>query len=681
MRFFRLLILAAILALIAFPLDLAYTAQSSTFTATSVLDNVDANPGDGECADVGGNCTLRAAVMEANAIAGPDTIILLEDTYHLTLAGDDEDDAATGDLDLQGGLTIIGAGPETTIIDAEQADDRIFHILSAADVSISGISIRNGNAHSQIVFDGGGLANYGILSLTNSTVSDNQADGGVGIVNFENGKLALTDSEVSGNAGGYGGGILNRGEMTITNSIISDNITDDPGGGVNNDDTGTLKLTDSVVSDNSSDQGGGVSNYGEITITNSTISGNHATGSGGGIYNSMVGDITSINSTINNNQSEFFGGGIRNIGGIKLINSTISGNWTNGSGGGIYVDDAGTLEARNATIVDNTAKADGSGLSDNGGGIKNNDGTVNLFNTILALNIHIEKSGDFLIAVDDDCKGGLDQVSYSLITTTTGCTFTNDNSITGQNPKLEALADNGGRTQTQALKAESPTIDAGNPNGCKDPQANDLTTDQRGEIRPFDGDLDGTAVCDIGAYEFILYQQLTVNKIGTGDGLVSSSPAGIDCGQDCSAALPQDSLFTLRAAPDAGSTFSGWSGDCSGTGDCEITMDAQKTITATFETQLDLQLTVTKAGTGDGRVSSSPAGNDCGQNCSASFAPDSLVTLTADPDESSTFNGWSGACSGTGDCEVTMDTAKTVTATFTATIGGLLKLFLPLSLR
>jgi len=728
MRFFRLLILAVILAVIAFPLDLAYSAPGSTYTATSVLDSVDAAPGDGECADSIGTCTLRAAVMETNASAGPDTIVLLADTYALTIAGVGEDDAATGDLDLKGDLTITGAGPDITIIDAVQSDDRVFDIQFSANVNISGVTARNSAV--------GGLLNSGTLSITNSIisrnkrginnnlsanltltdsevsgntaghsagiysfgkmtiinsiVSDNKASstGGGGIVN--NGEMTITNSEVNGNtAVVIGGGIINEGIMTITNSTVSDNEANYSSGGIHNSSQGTLTLTDSEVSGNNGyTYGGGLSNGGAMTITNSTVSDNWTISiqdsqdsprAGGGLYNS--GDTSILNSTISGNQTPLAGGGIRNYGRINLINSTISGNQANGSGGGIYNDATGTLDAHNATIVSNTANADAKGLSSNGGGIKNADGTANLFNTILGLNIHVIESGGFLTAVDDDCNGALNQLNYSLLTTTTGCTFTDDNSITGQNPKLDPLTANGGPTQTHALKAGSPAIDAGDPNGCKDADSNDLTTDQRGEIRPFDGDLDGTAVCDIGAYEFILYQQLTVDKIGAGDGLVSSSPAGIDCGQDCSAALPQDSLFTLMAAPDNGSAFSGWSGDCSGTGDCEITMDAQKTITATFETQLDLQLTINKDGTGFGRISSSPAGIDCGGDCSAIFAPDSLVTLTADPDAGSTFSGWSGACSGTGDCEVTMDAPKTVTAAFTATIGGLLKLFLPLSLR
>jgi hypothetical protein len=587
MRFFRLLILAAILAVIAFPLDLAYSAPGSTFTATSILDSVDAAPGDGVCADSIGTCTLRAAVMEANASAGPDTIELLADTYALTIVGVGEDDAAIGDLDLKGRVNINGADPKTTVIDVKQSGDRGFHIHSGANVTISGVTIQGsvtGNNDSD--YPGGGLNNEGTLSLTNSKVSDNFTPYAGGIFNGDSGEIIIKDSVISGNSVLYGGGgIYNRGEMTLTNSTISDNFAGTVGGGIYNG--GNLSITDSIVIENEAlSPGGGIRNDGELTITNSTINENEALFGqpGGGISNFETGTVKLINSTISGNLAGSNGGGISNTdtGDVTIINSTISGNQANGSGGGIYNDETGTLDARNATIVSNTANTDGIGLSSNGGGIKNAGGTANLFNTILALNIHVIESGGFLAAIDDDCNGALNQLNYSLLTTTTGCTFTNDNSITRQNPKLDPLADNGGSTETRALKADSPAIDAGNPNGCKDDEGNDVITDQRGEIRPFDGDLDGTAVCDIGAYEFILYQQLTVNKIGTGDGIITSSPDGIDCGQDCSADLAQDTLVTLTAEPDADSTFSGWSGACSGKGECEITMDTAKTVTGTF---------------------------------------------------------------------------------------------------
>jgi hypothetical protein len=159
---------------------------------------------------------------------------------------------------------------------------------------------------------------------------------------------------------------------------------------------------------------------------------------------------------------------------------------------------------------------------------------------------------------------------------------------------------------------------------------------------------------------------LTVIKSGTGGGTVTSSPAGINCGTDCTEAYNQDTVVTLTAAPSAGSTFAGWSGACSGTGTCSVAMDSNKTVTATFNQQgHQYTLTVIKSGTGGGTVTSSPAGINCGTDCTEAYNQGTAVTLTATPSAGSTFAGWSGACSGTGTCSVTMNDDKIVTATFT----------------
>jgi hypothetical protein len=158
---------------------------------------------------------------------------------------------------------------------------------------------------------------------------------------------------------------------------------------------------------------------------------------------------------------------------------------------------------------------------------------------------------------------------------------------------------------------------------------------------------------------------LTVSKSGTGTGTVTSSPSGIDCGSDCSGSYDQGTIVTLTATPDAGSTFGGWSGACSGTGSCSITMNSNQTITATFNQQPQHTLIVTKSGTGSGTVTSSPAGINCGDDCSESYSKVQKVKLTAKADASSTFAGWSGGgCSGIKTCTVTVDTAITVTADF-----------------
>jgi len=162
-------------------------------------------------------------------------------------------------------------------------------------------------------------------------------------------------------------------------------------------------------------------------------------------------------------------------------------------------------------------------------------------------------------------------------------------------------------------------------------------------------------------------QTLTVVRSGNGSGGVTSSPAGIDCGAACSASYTTGTVVTLTAAPAAGSTFSGWSGACSGTGSCLVSMNAATSVTATFalDSTASFVLTVAKAGTGSGRVTSSPAAIDCGATCEAIYPAGALVTLTVAPDAGSTFTGWSGDCSGAAACVVTMNAAKSVTATLT----------------
>jgi hypothetical protein len=174
-----------------------------------------------------------------------------------------------------------------------------------------------------------------------------------------------------------------------------------------------------------------------------------------------------------------------------------------------------------------------------------------------------------------------------------------------------------------------------------------------------DGATYATATFDSGAVNYTL----TVAKAGPGSGTVNSSPAGVNCGATCSASYAADTLVTLTAAPAAGSTFSGWSGACSGTGACQVTMSAAMSVTASFT--FDPLLTVAKSGTGLGTVTSSPAGIDCGATCSAGYATGAVVTLTAAPSAESAFSGWTGACSGTGSCVVTMSAALSVKANFT----------------
>ncbi len=161
---------------------------------------------------------------------------------------------------------------------------------------------------------------------------------------------------------------------------------------------------------------------------------------------------------------------------------------------------------------------------------------------------------------------------------------------------------------------------------------------------------------------------LTVTPAGTGSGTITSSPAGISCGADCWHTYAPGTVVTLNAAAAVGSYFVGWSGACGGTSPCQVTVDAAKSVVATFNAN-GYALTVAHAGAGSGTVTSTPTGITCGTDCYETYTYGTLVTLTQTAAAGSAFSGWSGACTGTGSCQVTMDAAKSVTASFNVSSG------------
>jgi hypothetical protein len=224
---------------------------------------------------------------------------------------------------------------------------------------------------------------------------------------------------------------------------------------------------------------------------------------------------------------------------------------------------------------------------------------------------------------------------------------------------------------------------------------------------------------------------LAVTKSGTGSGTVTGSDGLINCGTTCSVNYDSGKSVTLAASATSGSTFSGWSGGCSGTGTCTVNMTAAKSVTANYAksvpanyttsvttnsvrsvpanygisvttnyaksvpanygtsvttnsaksvpanyatpvttnyaTSVTYKLTVSKSGTGSGTVTSRPSGISCGSTCSANYSSKTSVTLAALANSGSVFSGWSGGCSGTGTCTVSMTAAKSVKATFAKT--------------
>lgn len=156
--------------------------------------------------------------------------------------------------------------------------------------------------------------------------------------------------------------------------------------------------------------------------------------------------------------------------------------------------------------------------------------------------------------------------------------------------------------------------------------------------------------------------------VRSGSGSVQSAPAGVDCGATCSFLFVDGSSISLSAAPAPGWKFAGWAGACGGLARCQVNLHVDTTVYATFEPAAPAPgkhfLSVARAGGGTGRVSSSPAGIDCGTACGAPFDESVVVSLTAVADTGSKFSGWAGACTGNGGCSVSMAQDRTVTATF-----------------
>jgi hypothetical protein len=163
--------------------------------------------------------------------------------------------------------------------------------------------------------------------------------------------------------------------------------------------------------------------------------------------------------------------------------------------------------------------------------------------------------------------------------------------------------------------------------------------------------------------------QYTVTaSVGTGGGVVTSNPAGIDCGTTCSAGFDAGSQVSLEAQPDRGYKFFGWAGACSGSNTCDLVMTSNRSVQATFSPvppPPPQRYSLTVHDYGKGTVTSSPSGINCGSVCSAIFLQGVDVTLTAVAAPGYDFSGWGGACSGSGACVVKMNDTQSVKVTFT----------------
>lgn len=470
-------------------------------------------------------CLLCVAMLLARISANGGVVTTLADdgpgslrqTIGQALSGDTIEFATngtiiltTGELVLDKSLTIVGPGATNLVVSGNHAS-RVFNISSNVTVSISGLTICDGNAPG----DGGGICNFGNLVLTNCLVTANGAGGiggGGGICSF--GPLALTACSVSDNTagsgpapgppsppdsnGGNGGGIYCANSLILANCTISGNSAGNgfgPGG--------------------FGGRGGGIYGNGLITLIACTVNSNSAGtgcngnggrnyigggpgGSGGGIYGAgtlmeIVDSTISSNMAGNGgNDSEFpgdggSGGGVYSVSPLTLTNCTISANsagqgGNDGNGGGIYCADLLTLVA--CTVSGNDGGFGGGVFCATSGGLINSLIALNTANSYPDLDGSFTSQGHNLLGQIEGSSGLTNNVNGDLVGSV----------IASLNPLLGPLADNGGLTWTMALLPGSPAIDAGNDVLLVFPYY--LSTDQRGFARKMG------AHVDIGAFEY-----------------------------------------------------------------------------------------------------------------------------------------------------------------------------------
>ncbi len=526
-------------------LGLASTAQANphTFTVGSTADTTGAS--DCESNTTNTDCTLRDAITAANTNGNPadqDTIVFASaitgSAHTITLT--------THPPHISQSLYIQGPGtaPGNSYITIDGAGNyRGMEVVSGGNygvnVTVSGLTITNGAANG----GGAGIALYyayphtdypePTLTVKNSDVTGNTASKGGGL-SAVRGSITVQNSDISdnvasgANSGTGGGGIYLfpglTGTLTIEHSTVSGNVAHQQsanatGGGVRSG--GPTTIQDSTISDNSTDgaygAGGGVFlSTGLIgsTIQDSTISDNHTTGQfseGGGVFLGAYGDTTISGSTIADNYTtgqNANGGGIAfhagytnaNNAATYIQNSTIADNYTSGtgaSGGGMFVYYEGGLDIANATISGNSTANFGGGIYEYGGGV---DPFIS--NSILA-DGSAGQGGAELYSGSHATAGTNFQVGFSLIQDPAGAPIQASpaySNLTGLDPQLGPLQDNGGLTYTEAPALTSPVIDCGTNAGAN--------TDQRGATydRPVDlartnSTIAGADGSDMGAFE------------------------------------------------------------------------------------------------------------------------------------------------------------------------------------
>jgi hypothetical protein len=317
-------------------------SKALIFTVTDTSDLLDADLTDDLCISSTGTCTLRAAIQQANATGADFTYIAVSrGEYDLTIpAGTadatcidptcmiaEEDDAATGDLDITTPMCIVGRDRADVVIRGGGDVGRAFDVHAGASSAVfpgvvmdklriedsyapawSGVDpisytvVIAGCEDGEDACSGGGIRNQGELTLRYVDVRGNASQGnGNGVLNTMAASLLVHGAQFEDNADelGHGGGVLNMGMLTVQYSTFNGNVTDASGGAISNMG-GVVDVVNSTFDDNASPWGGSVldnSGEGQVSFLFSTIGNSDSPNTGAAILVSS-GQVILKNSII-----------------------------------------------------------------------------------------------------------------------------------------------------------------------------------------------------------------------------------------------------------------------------------------------------------------------------------------------------------------------------------------------
>ena len=553
MRLGILLSLAVLIEILATPLSAA------VFLVDTTTDQVDASPGDGICLSSTGNCSLRAAVMETNALPGEDVVEVPAGIYQLDLRGPSEDLSLTGDLDILDDLVLRGlAQPEDVIL--QGSGDRILHSADGTTLSASSMTVRRGFFQGRSPSGGANILAEGDLTLEDVVIAEGALPSGSGAGLLSLRSLVMEDCEVSDNTTGsffsgasaisHQGPTLqivrsefhrNRGsrstvsttaaQVAIVASVFANNSNDVEGRGVFHSGAGSTSIVDTVFQFN----GGGLTLGGDVYMEEVSILGGAGRVSiGGDLFADgfriegvarhssspypklFLGGDASLSRSVFRNNAAGHSTIVQAVGILSIVSSEISGNESSAIKGHVAEIVNSTISGNTITRTQLSDPIRGAAIEGDVGAMVNSTIIDNDNEALGGTGGGVSGSIAFMkgsilagnrAATDPDCSGSFVSGGYNIIGNGDGCAGTPaPTDLVGTaaapvDPRLAQLAHNGGDTLTHRPLLGSPALNAIPSEDCayegRDPTqpVNILETDQRGVSRPVQG------ACEIGAFE------------------------------------------------------------------------------------------------------------------------------------------------------------------------------------